>query len=87
MNPARWLHTNRFLRDALEEAHADLAIEQFHVERLTFHLREANMRICFEFEEHIHKLEADNTRLEWENERWRQLYYEKFAPPMPGLDK
>lgn len=80
--------------DALEEAFADLAIKDFELARkrhlidvLVERLRDANEQACEACADHIHKLEADNTRLEWECEKWRQMYYDKFAPPIPGLDK
>lgn len=95
----RWLRTNRFLRQALEDAHAsltacsaDLEIEKFATERLEHHLAEAQAARCPMCDEldytlrevavHVHKLEADNTRLEWENDKWRAY----FAASVPPLD-
>ena len=100
-----WFRTNRFLRQALEDAHtelasctielascaADLGIEKFANERLEHHLAQPCLA-CEVYQaerdealNHAHKLEFDNTRFEWECEKWRAFYYASQSP-MPGLD-
>lgn len=91
----RWFKTNRFLRQALEEAHGELTINSFHIERLEHHLDVATKQRCPMCEEldrerlllvdHCDVLQRDNARLEWECEQWR-TYWTMSVPPMPGLD-
>lgn len=94
----RWFRTNRFLRDALEEAHsdlgdcaADLELERIHRERLELHLTVAKSQRCPMCDE----LERDRQMLvdrcdELERERGELLweterwraFYYASVPPM-----
>ena len=76
---------------ALTSCSADLELERFHVERLQHHLTLSANQLCPMCDElqrdlndqldHSHKLEDDNTRLEWECEKWRS-YFAASVPPM-----